>query len=51
MGGTTRKDRIQNKEICVRRMLRWMSGNIRKDGIQSEEIYLKIRVTLIDENM
>jgi len=34
-----------------KRILRWISRNIQKDRIQNEENPLKIKVTLIDENM
>ena len=37
--------------IVEMRMLRWISENIRKNMIWNEKIHLKIRVTLIDENM
>ena len=37
--------------IAEIRILRWISRNIQKDRIQNEENPLKIKVTLIDENM
>ena len=37
--------------IAEMRILRWISRNIQKDRIQNEENPLKIKVTLIDENM